>query len=79
MKKIGIVLQKAKNNTVIIFTKVLKKKTKQKIYFFKIKKILVNSYSFHLTIGDIVEIKKTRPLSKKKNFKITKVLKTSAI
>lgn len=70
MKKIGVVLYKPKENTAVVFIKELK--TRKKISYFKIKKLLVDSNSFNVTSGDIVTIKETRPLSKIKNFIIIK-------
>jgi len=74
MKKIGVILNKPKFNTAIVFIKELRKNHKHKINYFKLKKLLVETNSFPVKIGDIVEIQQTRPLSKMKNFIITRIL-----
>lgn len=74
MKKIGVILSKPKFNTTTVFVKQIKKKTKQKINYFKIKKLLVDTNLFIVNVGDIVEIAQTRPLSKRKFYIITRVL-----
>jgi ribosomal protein S17 len=74
MKRIGVILNKPKFNTAVVFIKELRTKGKQKINYFKIKKLLVETNSFNVGIGNLVEIKQTRPLSKTKNFIITRIL-----
>jgi len=76
MKKIGIVLNKIDDNTIVVFIKILKINKKQNIQYFKVKKILVDTSYFNPIKGNLIEITKTRPLSKKKNFIITRILNT---
>lgn len=74
MKKIGVILNEPKFNTAVVFIKELKEKVKHKIRYLKLKKVLVDTNSFPVKPGDIVEIQQTRPLSKRKNFIITRIL-----
>lgn len=74
MKKIGVVLKKPKFNTTMIFIKELKKKAKQKINYYKVKKLIVDTNYFAVKEGDVVEVQLTRPLSKTKNFIIKRIL-----
>lgn len=68
MKKIGIILNKPKLNTVKIYTKQLKVSKKTNIKYFKLKTITAESNNFDLLAGDIVEFELTRRLSKTKYF-----------
>ncbi len=74
MKKIGIILNKPKFNTVKIYTKQLKISKKSNIKYFKLKKITAESNDFNLIPGDLVEFSIVRPLSKSKYFIVKRKL-----
>lgn len=74
MKKIGIILNKPKYNTVKIFIKQLKISKKYKIKYYKLKKVVADSNLISLRPGDLVEFESTRPLSKTKYFIVKRKL-----
>jgi len=74
MKKIGIILNKPKYNTVKIFIKQLKISKKYKIKYYKLKKVVADSNLISLRPGDLVEFEATRPLSKTKYFIVKRKL-----
>ncbi len=70
---VGKVVSDKMTNTVVVLVEGRKKHPLYKKSFLRTKRYLADD-QFGVKVGDVVEIEKTRPISKKKHWKVTKVL-----
>jgi|TARA_B100000475_G_C15017619_1_gene322912 small subunit ribosomal protein S17 len=77
-EKIGIVVSDKMNNTriVAVSERIIHKKYKKVIT--RTKRFAVHDSQFNSNIGDQVHIRETKPLSKKKNWVLTSILRKSS-
>lgn len=77
MKKIleGTVVSLGMSKTAVIRITIVKEHPMYKKLVKKHKKIKADTSNLSLSLGDIVKIEETRPISKDKHFKIVEVLK----
>nr|YP_010171010.1 ribosomal protein S17 [Chondria tumulosa]QSD57151.1 ribosomal protein S17 [Chondria tumulosa] len=71
----GIVISNKMNKTVIVLNKKPVQHKKYKKTILKINKYYVDDPKNECQIGDKVKIEETRPLSKNKRWKLTKLIK----
>ena len=71
---IGIVTSNKMNKSAVIQINYIKKHALYKKYIQRSKKYMVHDENNLCDIGDKVEIKQTRPLSKRKQWVVTKIL-----
>jgi small subunit ribosomal protein S17 len=77
--KTGIITSTSMQNTVTV---AIHRSVMHPLYekrFRSTKKFLADTNSFALNVGDQVTITECRPLSKRKNFKVTEIVKKAAI
>ncbi len=74
-EKIGIVISNKTNKTINVLVRILKNNLKYKKKTFISKYYMTHDINNIANIGDIVLIKQCNPISKKKNWKLIKILK----
>ncbi|HHH14255.1 MAG TPA: 30S ribosomal protein S17 [candidate division WWE3 bacterium] len=76
MKKLkGVVVSDKMEKTVSVRVTRLKKHPKYPKYVKRTKKFLADTNNIDVKVGDEVVIAETRPLSKRKSFKVVEVIK----
>lgn len=73
-KNIGLIINDKTKNIRTVLIRRKKKNKKYNIFYIRRKKYLVHDLNNESKKGDLVLIKKIRPLSKKKHFLIEKIL-----
>ncbi|ARC54942.1 30S ribosomal protein S17 [Candidatus Riesia sp. GBBU] len=71
----GKVISDKMEKSVIVLTSKLKKHSKYGKFILRNKKFFVHDEKNQCKIGDFIEIQETRPISKKKHWKVVKVIK----
>jgi len=80
IKKIqeGVVVSNKAAKTIVVAVKTYKKHAQYGKYVQKTKRYMAHDENNECTVGDQVMIKESRPLSKMKNWRLTKVVKKAA-
>ena len=73
--KTGIVVSDAMDKTVVVRVERRLLNPQYKKYVSRRKKFLAHDEKEECDVGDVVEICETRPLSRRKNWKVVKILK----
>ena len=71
----GVVIGNKMDKTVKVVIERLMKEPLYKKYIKRTTKLLVHDEKNECKVGDLVEIKEVRPISKRKHFLVTKILK----
>ncbi len=79
LTKQGTITSAKMQNTVTVTVHRSREHALYKKSFRVSKKFLADTNHFDLNVGDEVKITECRPLSKRKNFKVTEILKKAAI
>ena len=74
-KKIGVVVSDAMDKTVTVQVERRVMEPEFKKYMSRRKKFLVHDEKEECGMGDVVEICETRPISKRKSWKVVQILK----
>lgn len=75
---VGVVVKMAMKDTVTVRVDRYVKNAKYKKYFVRSKKYLAHDLGNTAQVGDTVTIAATRPISKLKHFKISKIEKSAS-
>jgi small subunit ribosomal protein S17 len=75
----GTVVKAAMKDTMTVAVTRYVKHDKYKKYFKTTKKFLVHDAGNKAQVDDVVDIVETRPISKRKNFILAKIVRTSAV
>ncbi len=76
MKKFkGVIVSTKMDKTVVVSVKVLRKHRKYPKFIKRTRKFLADTNGLKLQVGDNVIIAESRPISKKKAFKVVEILK----
>ena len=73
--KVGVVVSADMDKTVVVRVERRVLEPEFKKYMSKRKKFLVHDEKEECDVGDVVEIHETRPLSRRKNWTLSKILK----
>jgi len=74
MKIQGYIVSNKMQKTVSVLVETMKLHPLYKKRFKRSKKYLADTNNFNCQIGDLVEITSTRPISKRKKWKVTKII-----
>lgn len=74
----GVVVSNKAAKTIVVAVKTYKKHAQYGKYVQMTKRYMAHDENNECTVGDMVMIKESRPLSKMKNWRLTKVVKKAA-
>ena len=77
IKIVGVVTSDKMNKTIAVKHERLVKHPKYGKYLKRAKKFLVHDEQGQAKVGDTVEIMQTRPLSKRKNWRLVRVVRSA--